>query len=156
MNLNKDKIHVKYLLLANENNILCGLAKFHCFEFMTPHTHTHTHTHYSNWAMLLQTLFLPPILLLSSLCPSFLPFSLLSLFFIIGEAICLLICGFSKFSFSLLSFPQSLQNMEKSNLFVSQLKLSVSCILFNKSIFLLKWQLLHNLKNTIFSSLCPW
>ena len=45
MNLNKDKIHVKYLLLANENNILCGLAKFHCFEFMTPHTHTHTYTH---------------------------------------------------------------------------------------------------------------
>ena len=125
--------------MANENNILCSFATFHCFEFMTPHTHAHTHTHTHTLTGLCYYR-LSCFLLSSPFPPCFLLFFLFlfSLFFIIGEAICLLICGFSKFSFSLLSFPQSLQNMEKSNFFVSQLKLSVSCILFKKSIFLLK------------------
>ena len=153
MNLNKDKIPVKYLFLANENNILCGLATFHCFEFMTPHTHTHTPLtglcYYRLSFFLLSSPFLPCFLLFFLFL-----FSLFSLL-LEKQYVCLSV-GFLNLVFYLLSFPQSLQNMEKSNLFVSQLKLSVSCILFNKSIFLLKWQLLHNLKNTIFSSLCPW
>ena len=117
------------------------------------HTHTHTHTltglcYYRLSCFLLSSPF-PPCFLLFFLF-------LFSLFSLLLEKryVCLSV-GFLN-CFSLLSFPQSLQNMEKSKFFVSQLKLSVSCILFKKSIFLLKWQLLHNLKNTVFSSLCLW
>ena len=75
-----------------------------------------------NHKQLLQTLFLPPILPLSSLFPSFLPFSLLSLFFIIGEAICLLICGFSKFSFFFAIFSSKSTKYGKVKSFCQSVK----------------------------------